>query len=41
LKTNMIRKVGQDSTGKRRPADLYSFKYGKNTSLIDEYKFGF
>jgi 8-oxo-dGTP diphosphatase len=41
LKTNMIKKVGQDSTGKRRPADLYSFKYGKNTSLIDEYKFGF
>lgn len=41
LKTNMIRKVGQDATGKRRPADLYSFKYGKDTSLIDEYKFGF
>jgi 8-oxo-dGTP diphosphatase len=41
LRTNMIKKVGQDPTGKRRPADLYSFKYGKNTSLIDEYKFGF
>lgn len=41
LKTDMIKKVGQDSTGKRRPADLYTFKYGKNTSLIEEYKFGF
>jgi 8-oxo-dGTP diphosphatase len=41
LKTGMITKVGQDASGKRRPADLYAFKYGKKTSLIDEYKFGF
>lgn len=41
LSTGMIAKVGVDSSNKRRPADLYSFKHGRNTSLIDEYKFGF
>jgi 8-oxo-dGTP diphosphatase len=41
LKSEMIIKVGVDSSGKRRPADVYSFKYGRNTSLIDEYKLGF
>lgn len=41
LKSDMITKVGQDTSGKRRPADLYSFKYGKKTGLTDEYKFGF
>jgi 8-oxo-dGTP diphosphatase len=41
LNTGMIVKVGSDGSGKRRPADLYSFKHGKKTSLIDEYKFGF
>jgi ADP-ribose pyrophosphatase YjhB (NUDIX family) len=41
LRSDMLMKVGQDGSGKRRPADLYRFKNGKNTSLIDEYKFGF
>lgn len=41
LKSNMIVKVGMDDSGKRRPADLYKFKHGKQTSLIDDYKFGF
>jgi len=34
-------KIGQDTNGKRRPADLYSFKHGRRTNLNDEYKFGF
>jgi 8-oxo-dGTP diphosphatase len=38
---DLLVKVGQDTSGKRRPADLYSFKHGKKTSLIDEYKLGF
>lgn len=41
LKTDMIVKVGQDASGKRRPADLYMFRYGKKTSLSDDFKFGF
>jgi ADP-ribose pyrophosphatase YjhB (NUDIX family) len=41
LKSDMLMKVGQDTTNKRRPADLYRFRYGKKTSLTDEYKFGF
>jgi hypothetical protein len=41
LKSDLIVKVGQDVSSKRRPADLYAFKYGKKTSLMDEYKFGF
>ena len=41
LKSGMILKVGQDASGKRRPADLYTFKHGKNTSLSDDFKFGF
>ncbi len=41
LKSDMIVKVGQDNSNKRRPADLYAFKHGKKTSLIDEYKLGF
>lgn len=41
LATNLLIKIGQDSSGKRRPADLYSFKHGKKTNLNDEYKFGF
>jgi 8-oxo-dGTP diphosphatase len=41
LKSNLIVKVGKDDSGKGRPADLYTFKYGKKTSLLDEYKFGF
>lgn len=41
LSTGMIVKVGEDSSGKRRPADLYKFKNGKKTSLIDEFKLGF
>ena len=41
LSTGILEKVGVDSTGKRRPADLYRFKHGKNTTLMDEFKFGF
>jgi 8-oxo-dGTP diphosphatase len=41
LKSDQIVKVGQDASGGRRPADLYTFVHGKRTSLIDEYKFGF
>jgi 8-oxo-dGTP diphosphatase len=41
LKSALITKVGQDVSGKRRPADLYTFKHGKRTSLNEEFKFGF
>ncbi len=41
LKSEMLIKVGQNTTGKRRPADLYAFRHGRKTSLIDEYRFGF
>ena len=41
LSTGMLEKVGVDNSGKRRPADMYRFKYGKNTSLTDEFKFRF
>lgn len=41
LKSDMILKVGQAAAGKRRPADLYTFRHGKNTSLTEEFKFGF
>ncbi len=41
LRTGMVEKVGVDHSRKRRPADLYRFKYGKNTPLMDELKFGF
>jgi len=41
LGTGMLEKVGVDNSGKRRPADIYRFKYGRNTSLMDEFKFGF
>lgn len=41
LSTGMLEKVGIDNTGKRRPADIYRFKYGKNTAMMDEFKFGF
>jgi 8-oxo-dGTP diphosphatase len=41
LGADLIVKVGQDSSGKRRPADLYKFKSGKNANLIDEFKLGF
>jgi 8-oxo-dGTP diphosphatase len=41
LKTGMITKIGSDTSNKRRPADLYAFKHGRKTSLIEEYKFGF
>ncbi|NJM25645.1 MAG: NUDIX domain-containing protein [Bacteroidia bacterium] len=41
LSTGMIVKVGAENSGKRRPADLYKFKHGKKTSLIDEFKLGF
>ena len=41
LSTGILEKVGVDNTGKRRPADIYRFKYGKNSTLMDEFKFGF
>ncbi len=41
LKSDLIVKIGQDSSNKRRPADLYRFKYGKKTNLNEELKFGF
>lgn len=41
LSTGMLEKVGVDHAGKRRPADVYRFKYGKDTSLIHDLKFGF
>ena len=33
LASGMITKVGQDKSGKRRPADVYTFKHGRKTSL--------
>jgi len=41
LKSDQLVKVGQDDSGTRRPADLYAFRHGKRTSLIDEFKLGF
>lgn len=41
LATDLLVKIGKDTAGKRRPADLYSFKHGRKTNLNDEYKFGF
>lgn len=41
LSTGMLEKVGVDNSGKSKPADLYRFKYGKDTALVDEFKFGF
>jgi 8-oxo-dGTP diphosphatase len=41
LSADMIVKVGQDNSGQRRPADLYKFKLGKKSNLIDEFKIGF
>jgi 8-oxo-dGTP diphosphatase len=41
LKSNVLIKVGQDGSQGRRPADLYTFKHGKKTSLNEEYRFGF
>jgi hypothetical protein len=41
LSTGLLKKVGLDNSGKRRPADLYSFKYGKDTTLMDDVKLGF
>lgn len=41
LNTGILEKVGIDNSGKRRPADIYRFKYGKNTTLVEEFRFGF
>ena len=41
LSTGLLEKVGVDNSGKRRPANIYRFKYGKNTTLMEEFKFGF
>jgi hypothetical protein len=41
LASDLIVKVGSDDSGRGRPADLYTFRYGKKTSLTDELKFGF
>ncbi len=40
LGSGLVVKVGKDNSSKRRPADLYSIKGGKNTRLIDT-RFGF
>jgi ADP-ribose pyrophosphatase YjhB (NUDIX family) len=41
LGTGMLEKVGVDNSGNGRPADIYRFKYGRNTALMEDYKFGF
>ena len=41
LGTGMLKKVGVDNSGKRRPADMYEFRHGRKTTLIDEFKYGF
>ncbi|MDW3195348.1 MAG: NUDIX domain-containing protein [Cytophagales bacterium] len=41
LKSDRIEKVGVDATGKRRPADLYRFKEGNNTNVIQAFRLGF
>lgn len=41
LNAGVLKKVGQDASGKRRPADLYTFRHGNKTTLMDEYKLGF
>lgn len=41
LSMGMLEKVGVDNSGKGRPADIYKFKYGRETFLTDEFKFGF
>jgi 8-oxo-dGTP diphosphatase len=34
LASDLLSKVGQDTSNGRRPADLYKFKFGKKTSLL-------
>jgi 8-oxo-dGTP diphosphatase len=41
LSSGMLVKVGVEKSGKGRPADIYRFKYGKNTTLVDDYRLGF
>ncbi len=41
LSADILEKVGVDNSGNRRPADIYRFKYGKSTALMDDFKFGF
>lgn len=41
LNTGMLEKVGVNSSGRGRPADIYSFRHGKDTSLMDEFRIGF
>lgn len=41
LSTGLLKKVGLDSSGKSRPADLYRFKYCSDTTLIDDIMYGF
>jgi len=41
LHTGLLEKVGLDNSGKSRPADLYRFKHGKQTTLMDDLKYGF
>lgn len=39
--SGILEKVGLDNSGKRRPADIYRFIHGRNTTLINEFKYGF
>jgi len=41
LGTGLLVKVGVDNNGRSRPADIYRFKYGKNTPPLHDLKFGF
>lgn len=41
LKSDRIEKVGVDGSGKRRPADLYRFKEGTSTNVIQDLRLGF
>ncbi len=41
LNSKVLIRVGQDTRGSRRPADLYSFKHGRRTRLGDDSGFGF
>lgn len=41
LKSGLVVKVGKDDKGKRRPADVYTFKYGKKTNLTPDFRMGF
>jgi 8-oxo-dGTP diphosphatase len=41
ISSGILEKVGVDNSGKRRPADKYRFVQGKDTAVINEFKYGF